>query len=368
MAHLPVPGILRGYDPHADPITNQMRMCFPWKFPPQTNGPGNLEDMVLATAGKFAFPNLAQTFKDLATQSPSRSPLLALQKQVATVFLMGPPGTVAIYNGLLYAAQRNTTEACHERNYYNPKVHEDAVTMVALFACPKDRLHDAIAFQCESLGGVPTLETVRDEQLPSFVAAYRAAKGAARGEKHVTTVMAVSLIDIYSMELAARGEAEIYTSFGHSFVLGIGPEGVIIWQGWGRGGKEFNIYIHVDDGARARTWEEAGNFVDWVDKLTQHKGTWDTKRNELYKKCFDVDMKSICAGGGEKPIVPQYEACLRFMLYEDVKAEDIHKFIFKYPGSEAFGDDRVEGEAPEKDSTERADGETSEGDSTRRAG
>ncbi|KAK3622947.1 hypothetical protein LTR56_021888 [Elasticomyces elasticus] len=351
MAHFPVPSMLRGYDGHADPITNMMRMHCPSKFPPQTNGPGNLEDMVLATAGKFVIPMLAETFKDLATQSPSRSPLLALHKQVTTVFSKGLPGTVAMYNALWHAAGRNTTQACHERDYYKPESHEDTVTLVTLFACPKDRLHDARAFQRESLGGAPTLENVRDEQIPSFGAAYRAAKGAARGEKHITTVMAVSLVDVHSMELAARGDSETYTSFGHSFVLGIGPEGVIIWQ-------KMNVYMHADESARVRTWEEAGNFVDWVDKLTQHMGTWDTKRNELYKKCFDVDMKSICAGSGEKPIVPQYEACLRFMLYEDVKAEDIHKFTFKYPGSEAFAEDPIDGENAEGDlgdSTGRAE-------------
>ena len=52
--------------------------------------------------------------------------------------------------------------------------------------------------------------------------------------------------------------------------MGIGPEGVIVWQAWGKHGYRLDEYL--DGGhARLRSWDEADQFVRDFDKLTSQK-------------------------------------------------------------------------------------------------
>jgi hypothetical protein len=42
-----------------------------------------------------------------------------------------------------------------------------------------------------------------------------------------------------------------------------------------------------------------------------------------------VDIKEICGTEGkQKPIVPKYETWVRLYMIEDVKVEDVKKFVF----------------------------------------
>lgn len=53
---------------------------------------------------------------------------------------------------------------------------------------------------------------------------------------------------------------------------------------------------------------------------------WTAKRNKLYKKLFEVDIKQICGSDGpERPITPEYEAWVRIHVLKDVKYEDVAK-------------------------------------------
>jgi len=153
------------------------------------------------------------------------------------------------------------------------------------------------------------------------------------------------MIDTMEEKPVWESAKDDYTFFGHTFTVGVGPEGVIIWQSWGEHGYTLPEYI-ARGGARVRNWQEAGDWVDRFDKLTQHKvcplpstchcksltpsqRTFDAKRNKLYEKCFEVDMFEICGSDGpSKPIVPEYNTWVRQMVFEDVKLEDIYKFTF----------------------------------------
>lgn len=81
------------------------------------------------------------------------------------------------------------------------------------------------------------------------------------GEEGILSVLVVSLLDVHIFELARKGMSEKFTSYAHTFVLGVGPEGVVIWQGWGEHGYPLDRYIR-DGGARVRSWQETGDFVD----------------------------------------------------------------------------------------------------------
>ena len=80
----------------------------------------------------------------------------------------------------------------------------------------------------------------------------------------------VSLVDVHSFELAKPNKPTGYTPFAHTFVLGIGPEGVIVWQGWGEHGYGLDEWISKGD-ARVRTWQEAGDLVENVERFAAYK-------------------------------------------------------------------------------------------------
>lgn len=55
-------------------------------------------------------------------------------------------------------------------------------------------------------------------------------------------------------------------SFDHAFVLGVGPEGVIMFQTWYPYGPK--LCDIVDSGAlEVRSWEDGDQFVDNFDKF-----------------------------------------------------------------------------------------------------
>ena len=141
---------------------------------------------------------------------------------------------------------------------------------MSVLACPPQKLYDVLKFQSRHLGGLPSYEAIRNTSSASLQEAFRNAKSLARGEQRCTSLVSVSLSDVHIFELASRRKSQMYTSFAHTFVLGIGPAGVIIWQGWGEHGYGLDQYI-ARGSARVRTWQEAGDFVDRFEKFTSHK-------------------------------------------------------------------------------------------------
>lgn len=206
----------------------------------------------------------------------STTPLSELQYVVSEIFKAGLQQASIIFHAILGAAQKGTTDA-QTRELTMPVPWNSckaAATFVGLFACPTEQLFEILKFQITSLGYTPDLGMIRKTPTTSFLKAFKAAKERARGQERVTTVMMVSLFDVHILELAAVGNSEGYTSFAHTFVVGVGPEGVVVWQGlgydWGELGYGLDEYV-ARDGAKVRSWQEAGDFADRFDKLTQHK-------------------------------------------------------------------------------------------------
>jgi hypothetical protein len=146
-----------------------------------------------------------------------------------------------------------------------------AATLVLLLASSNDPpcLDNALKSQSRSLGGLPTYTSIKKTPSASLPLAFRRAKLAAVIERQ-TTVLAVALVDVHIFELAQRGVSEPYFSFAHVFTIGVGPEGVIIWQAWGKHGYRLDEYLNNGHG-RIRDWSEADQFVRDFDKLATQK-------------------------------------------------------------------------------------------------
>ncbi|KAG7429440.1 hypothetical protein Forpi1262_v009491 [Fusarium oxysporum f. sp. raphani] len=289
--------------------------------------------------------NITKLLPMINASPAQESPLLALKKKVEAIFNCGPDAAIFIFLKL----QQSVTGSTYKRQ--GPRIEIDisaneetelnidqsvshlwksckmATTLILLFASSNDPacMQAALKLQSHSLGGLPTYESIQKTPSASLLQAFQRAKAVAVGEAK-TTVMAVSLTDVHIFTLAKRGGAEQYFSFAHVFTLGVGPEGVMIWQAWGKHGYRLDEYLR-DGHARLRDWDEADQFVRDFEKLASGKGMWNAKSNKLYKKLFLVDINQICGPNGpERPVTPRFKAWVRINTIENVTYDNITKF------------------------------------------
>lgn len=120
-------------------------------------------------------------------------------------------------------------------------------------------------------------ELFEAELLPSasLRKAFDYAKAAARGTQKRTTVMMVSLVDTEEWRLPhyidkklqyKKMHAREYHVLSHFFVVGVGPEGMRMWQSWKYLGPRLEEHMALG-GARVRGWQEADAFVDMFEDL-----------------------------------------------------------------------------------------------------
>jgi hypothetical protein len=216
------------------------------------------------------FEEIARSLRRPAPEN-LQSPLHALQQQVARMFQHGPQRAGAMFDNMKDAAAWSiTTIPTPDRDPDEPYLWNSckaAATLVGILACPAERLLEVALFQAR---GVLTLDAINSTPSTSLRTAFGKAKVLAGGETRISTVLVVSLVDVRIFEKAKKGESQGYTSFAHTFVLGIGPEGVIIWQAWGEHGYRLDQWIN-NDGARLRSWREADAFVDDFEKFVSYE-------------------------------------------------------------------------------------------------
>jgi hypothetical protein len=141
--------------------------------------------------------------------------------------------------------------------------------VVLSLASSKAGAKQALKLMSTSRGRIPTLGLIRSTPTTSFRSAYNKAREAAK--KHgKTTVMDVVLTDVHIFELAKQGKSEQYFSFAHSFVVAIGPQGFVVWQGWGEHGYRLDEWIGRDRDC-VRDWDKVEEFVNGFVKLTADK-------------------------------------------------------------------------------------------------
>lgn len=233
--------------------------------------------------------NITKLLPMINASPAQESPLLALKKKVEAMFNCGPDAAVFIFSKLQQSVTGSTYKCQGPLIEIDISINEEtrlnlnqsishlwksckmATTLVLLFASSNDPacIHAALKSQSYSLGGLPTYELIQKSPSASLLHAFQQAKAAAVGEAK-TTVMAVSLTDVHIFKLAERGGAEQHFSFAHVFTVGVGPEGVMIWQAWGKHGYRLDEYLR-DGHARLRDWDEADQFVHDFEKLASGK-------------------------------------------------------------------------------------------------
>ncbi|ROW05630.1 hypothetical protein VSDG_00108 [Cytospora chrysosperma] len=278
-------------------------------------------------------------------ESPEkRSPLDLLRVMVESFFRLGPETASLLFSSLHYAVgtqsykmvfssmvridvfASNPSFIIDNFPWNSCKMAASLVLLLAAHATPES-LREALKPQSQSMGGMPTRESLKTSVPDSLSREFRRAKRAAL-EEGKTTVMGVKMIDKHIFDLVAQGTSEQYFSFAHTFTMGLGPEGVVIWQAFGKHGYRLDEYIR-DGHARVRSWDEAKQFVDDFEKLVNGKGFWSAKTNKLYKKLFLVDINSLCSGKGpERPVTPRFRAHVQVHCINDVKCEDVSKFLW----------------------------------------
>ncbi|KAI9657374.1 MAG: hypothetical protein M1821_003055 [Bathelium mastoideum] len=190
------------------------------------------------------------------------------------------------------------------------------------------------------------LQETRATPSASLSTAFRAAQKDARSHNK-TTLLSVCLVDTYHLELSHSGRHatnDCHTSFGHNFVLGLGPEGCTLWQSWGEGKQlrdrhgstahipgafGFDEWI-TKGGANVKDWKEMEEWVRSFEKLVKLKGaTWTNQHNKLYKRCFGPDLVRLCYPQGKLlGLVPKFKPWVKVEVMKDVTAKDVTKFEF----------------------------------------
>ena len=192
------------------------------------------------------------------------------------------------------------------------------------------------------------VDNLRAKASASLLSSFRAAKKAAQSQGK-TTLLFVWLRDLHSHELAtnSNGRAkEIYTSFHHNFILGVGPQGGVLWQSWGEGKHLHNEHRSstsripgafgfdewiANGGADLRSWTEMEAWVASFEKMANLKGSkWTNQHNKLYKRCFGPDLTKLCFPQGKLlGMCPKIRSEVMVQALDDVTLEDVTKFEFK---------------------------------------
>lgn len=140
-------------------------------------------------------------------------------------------------------------------------------SLVLALAAPQDHIYDVFKTCSPMLGeGLPTMEEMAYVPSQSLMAEFVHAQENARMKSpkiSKVTLLGVNLVDVGNtkVRLVADSEfADSRLSFSHNFVMGIGPEGVVIWQTGGAHGYSFGQYLE-QRGDQLRSWEEATQFV-----------------------------------------------------------------------------------------------------------
>ncbi|MCJ1281915.1 hypothetical protein MMC26_001238 [Xylographa opegraphella] len=198
--------------------------------------------------------------------------------------------------------------------------------MVVASPCDRRQNKQALRFASRILGGLPTMRTVGTVPSADLGEYFRVAKKAAiDGHVGKLTVLGVNLVDVGMLERKQAGKDLGYTSFEHTFVLGIGREGFRMWSAWARCDYQLDD-LAKPTGARLRDWDEGKELLKFFKILTTGKGTWSEEINKAYATLFEVDLLEI--RGKDKqclPIVPEYKSWVRIFEINDVQTTNFEK-------------------------------------------
>ena len=139
-----------------------------------------------------------------------------------------------------------------------------AAALILTLAAPKDTeaTFEAMEFSTASMGGLLTMKMINSTPSASLPAAFaKAKKVALDGEVGTVTILGVNLVDVEMIERGERRSKDMkYSSFAHTFVLGISRAGWRVYQAWGEHGYRLDQWI-AKGGAQIRDWDAARDFL-----------------------------------------------------------------------------------------------------------
>lgn len=291
-----------------------------------------------------AIGELVADFDPVAKQL---SPLSALMEKLETFFSQGPDAAFRLFKEIEFGVLnqcsivgrrvRITGCPCRiERD--GPHSHQHlwmdgdiATALVLVLAAPNtmEAMVGALRLQDYSTWEPKTYEEFRTIRSASLQSAFEEAKVLAL-ERCRTTILGVQLVDPCKYDRHQVYFSDKTFFFDHSFVFGIGPEGVVIWQAWDDGVREHGYRLDEwieTGGARLRDWDEAQEWVRTFELLTAHKGAWNARINQLYDELFGADLSELCAHSsrlGQLP--PQVTAWVRIHPLREVVLNNVNKF------------------------------------------
>lgn len=199
------------------------------------------------------------------------------RSQIGSLEALPAGSKVRIFMDLIPHNSLDHIEAC-QHPWFSCDVA--AMTILAL-ALPADKLSTLRDGYNNApnpmLQAHPFQELLEAELIPSasLRKAFNYAKAVALGPQKRTTVMTVSLVDTEEWRLPHYPDAKLqyekiqareYRGLSHFFVVGVGPEGMRMWQSWMYLGPRLEEHMALG-GARVRGWDEADAFVDIFEDL-----------------------------------------------------------------------------------------------------
>ncbi|KAF1949444.1 hypothetical protein CC80DRAFT_272131 [Byssothecium circinans] len=238
------------------------------------------------------------------------------------------PITIALHS--TYGHDAKHVEAC-QKPWWSCEV---LTTCIIALAVPAKSFSTFAKYQTWGLGGhfVPDMGT-RFVPSASLKQAFQRAKALALGPGKSTSLLHVSLVDVTYADIADHGkdsgiDHKQFFNFNHWFVLGVGPEGTIIWSSWRTYGPRLDAHI-APGGAKVRGWDEAIEFVTLFDDFARRSTSFEftSVKNDQFRRLFGLDLLALTKDSTEQmKLTPIFAPWVGIEVIEDVKAEDVVKF------------------------------------------
>lgn len=226
------------------------------------------------------------------------SPMSVLHKQIVQFFDRGTEEASVKFAALQMAVQDHQTMIRSDafssmRSEFAEKIPWNscklAATLVLILAAPNDSqmTYEALKFLNGKMGGLPTMAVINDTPTAGLSMAFAKAKKAAiDGKIGAVTVLGVSLADVEMIERGEQRDRDMkYTSFAHTFVLGISRTGWRLYQAWGKYGYRLDQWF-AKGGAQTRDWKAAKAFLKTFSRLEAAK---------VRKMCYHFqDFSNTC--------------------------------------------------------------------------
>lgn len=279
------------------PVTTELDQRFKGLYGPLKQFKARIEPISYFRDVNVQEPAVQALIRKLNGIKPNHSPLLTLSLFLQAFFDQGVDIASFVLENLRWTLPSIATQsprpqigiklkstrtgdgkhmAACQRPWYSCEI-----ATVSIVVCAAPALtFDIFAKQHADLLSEEPLEdqTLRHTLIPSasLTRAFDRAKAAATGPRKSTSLIYVALMDscLYQLSSSQKEhnmDLKRFMPFTHYFVLGVGPEGMMMWQSFRSYGPRLHEHIALG-GAKVRDWEEATSFVATFDDFAAYRG------------------------------------------------------------------------------------------------